>query len=197
MNSVSTGLRTSAVPRFLPSASASVRIPTLPAYISKISTICESTPREGVMPRLTPTVPIAETVSNRTDMNPAVSAAQMINVPVSAINRYAAKMASACVTSSGCKRRFPILISFLPRNAATIPIIITANVLTLIPPAVEPELPPININTTVNRYPLSESSAGSVVEKPAVRAVAELKIARSSFSPKGAPLYEAFHSNPR
>ena len=36
------------------------------------------------------------------------------------------------------------------------PMIITANVPTLMPPAVEPEHPPMNIKMTVRRYPLSD-----------------------------------------
>lgn len=75
-------------------------------------------------------------------------------------------------------------MSFLPRKTESIPIIITANVPTLMPPAVEPEPPPMNIKTIVRSIPLSERVAQSVVAKPAVRGVIAQNREASSFSPK-------------
>ena len=66
----------------------------------------------------------------------------------------------------------------------------TVMVPTLMPPAVEPELPPMNINMMVRSEPLLESVAGSVVKKPAVRAVVALKKEQRSFCPKLYPAYE-------
>ena len=74
-----------------------------------------------------------------------------------------------------------MFMSLLPLNEANIPVIITANVPTRIPPAVEPELPPMNIKTVVSKNPLSESDVLDTVEKPAVRGVMEQNSDASSF----------------
>ncbi len=44
----------------------------------------------------------------------------------------------------------------------------------LMPPAVEPGLPPINIKIIVKNFPLSDKAAVSTVLNPAVLAVTEL-----------------------
>lgn len=77
-----------------------------------------------------------------------------------------------------------MFISLLPRKTASIPMTITAKVPTLMPPAVEPEPPPMNIRITVSSTPLSDRVEESVVANPAVRGVAALKMLTSSFSPK-------------
>ena len=47
----------------LTAANISVSPPTLPKYISRIRIICENAESSGVMPSVSPTVPIAEAVS--------------------------------------------------------------------------------------------------------------------------------------
>ena len=47
------------------------------------------------------------------------------------------------------------------------------NVVVLIPPAVDPGLPPINIKTFINIFELVVNEAISIVLKPAVLAVTE------------------------
>ena len=61
----STGQRETSV--FLPVTAAYTRVspPTLPMNMSNIRTICETVLSAGVIPRDSPTVPIADALSNR------------------------------------------------------------------------------------------------------------------------------------
>ena len=69
----SNGFFVSDAVRLSPSASASVSIPTLPAYISRISMHFDAVESTGVSERLNPTVPSAETTSNSTLRKGAIS----------------------------------------------------------------------------------------------------------------------------
>lgn len=78
---------------------------------------------------------------------------------------------------------FPILISPLFRDRAKRPKSNTTKVVTLSPPAVDPELPPININIIVKRELLSDKEAVSIVLNPAVLGVIAWKSEARKASP--------------
>ncbi len=112
---------------------------------------------------------------------------QIAKVAIISTIIHAASIASASEREEYVILLLPIFISFLPLKEANIPIIITVKVPTFMPPAVEPEPPPININTTVSRKPPLDSDALDVVANPAVRGVTALKNEAKSFSPKLKP----------
>ena len=63
--------------------------------IKKIKIPCETIPRCGVNPRDSPTVAMAEVVSNRHSDSGSVSTVLMTNAPVSERTRYSVKIAAA------------------------------------------------------------------------------------------------------
>ena len=58
------------------------------------------------------------------------------------------------------------------------------NVVTLTPPAVDPGLPPMNINTIVNNLPELVKAFKSIALKPAVLGLTDKKNEFNTFSPK-------------
>ena len=83
----------------------SVTPPTLPRYIRMIRMIREAVPRPGVMPKLSPTVPTAEAVSNRQAIMGSCSRRLMRSAPVRQRLRYIIRMAAASATVSWAIRR--------------------------------------------------------------------------------------------
>ena len=65
----------------------------------------------------------------------------------------------------------------------------------LMPPAVEPGLPPINISIILKSFPPSDISAVSIVLNPAVRAVTEANRDAYTFPPSESPAMDASASN--
>ncbi len=85
---------------------------------------------------------------------------------------------------SSSSRRLPnILLPWLLRRFAQTKISITAKVVVLMPPAVDPGLPPINISTIVTSLLLALIPPTSIVLKPAVLAVTEANKEVNTFSP--------------
>lgn len=81
-------------------ANTRVRPPILPQNISTISIILENNPKPGVMPRVRPTVPIAEAVSNR-QVRIGSPSAILIAIPPDKNNtRYIKSIATAFLTVS-------------------------------------------------------------------------------------------------
>ena len=70
----------------------------------------------------------------------------------------------------------------------------TAKVVVFMPPAVEPELPPMNISKQLSREPLSESRDRSAVFMPAVRVLTEWNREASIRSPTDIEDMEAVFS---
>ena len=81
----------------------------------------------------------------------------------------------AFLTVLSLTRRLNILQSLPPRRLLHTLKIITDTVVVFIQPAVEPGLPPMNIRITVRSLLLEVRPAVSIVLKPAVLAVTELK----------------------
>ena len=81
------GLTTAGRARFSNNTVANEMLPTLPRYISKISTMRETRSSCVVMPTVSPTVPIAEKHSNSTALNLMSGLRQLIiKVPVTTSN---------------------------------------------------------------------------------------------------------------
>ena len=151
----------------------SVSPPTLPKNISIISITRDTADRPLVMPSVSPTVPIAELVSNR-QVSSGRFSTLLIMIPLVKNNtRYINKTAPALQTVS-----FDILLlkhctSFLRLNTVIAEGNRTAKVAVFIPPAVEPGEPPISIRMIIMAVPDSSIAARSVVLKPAVRVVTD------------------------
>ena len=128
--------------------------PTRPMNIKKIKIPCETIPRCGVNPRDSPTVAMAEVVSNRHSDSGKPSTVLMVNAPVSERTRYSVKMAAASWTAFSSIRRPNISGLFCLRNTAKALATSTAIVVVLMPPAVEPGEPPMNISRIVRPRPL-------------------------------------------
>ena len=151
----------------------SVSPPTLPKNISIISITRDRGDRPLVMPSDSPTVPIAELVSNR-QVSSGRFSTLLIMIPLVKNNtRYINKTAPALQTAS-----FHILLmkhctSFLRLYTVIAERNRTAKVAVFIPPAVEPGEPPISIRMIIMAVPDSSIAARSVVLKPAVRVVTD------------------------
>ena len=151
----------------------SVSPPTLPKNISIISITRDTADRPLVMPSVSPTVPIAELVSNR-QVSSGRFSTLLIMIPLVKNNtRYINKTAPALQTVS-----FDILLlkhctPFLRLNTVIAERNRTAKVAVFIPPAVEPGEPPISIRMIIMAVPDSSIAARSVVLKPAVRVVTD------------------------
>ena len=82
-------------------------------------------------------------------------------------------------------RLLKIFVAETCRAEARVPASSVTNVVTLIPPAVEPGAPPMIMRIIISAADAGDSAASSTVLNPAVRAVTELKKAVSILSPKG------------
>ena len=143
----------------------------------------DKTDSVGVIPKLNPTVAIAEKDSNRHGMSGSSSMmlsamAQVMPSPV-----YMKKIAIAVATMSGMIRRLNISgLSFREKTAAA-HARSTAIVVVLIPPAVDPGLPPINIKRIIRNWLDSCMAVRSAVLKPAVLVVTDWNRATSARFP--------------
>ena len=123
---------------FVVAANINVSPPTLPKNISIIRMNCETIPNCEVMPRDSPTVPIADAVSNSDGSNGIFSRRQMIipqpiNSPI-----YSKKIVAALFTVSSDIHRLKKCVSSFLRNTDSADETKTAMVVVFIPPAVEP-----------------------------------------------------------
>ena len=151
----------------------SVSPPTLPKNISIISITRDTADRPLVMPSDSPTVPIAELVSNR-QVSSGRSSTLLIMTPLVKNNtRYINKTAPALRTVSSDILLLKHCTSFLRLNTVIAESNRTAKVVVFIPPAVEPGEPPISIRMIIMAVPDSSIAARSVVLKPAVRVVTD------------------------
>ena len=117
--------------------------------MSQISISFEIPVSVGVIPFDKPTVPIAETVSKITfeilvSSNVAISIIETITADI-----YKRNIAEACFKVSFGIERLKISGWVLWRAVARVDTKRTATVVIFIPPAVEPEPPPINISIVV------------------------------------------------
>ena len=151
----------------------SVSPPTLPKNISIISITRDIADRPLVMPSDSPTVPIAELVSNRQVSSGRFSTLLIMTPLVKNNTRYINKTAPALRTVSSDILLLKHCTSFLRLNTVIAESNRTAKVVVFIPPAVEPGEPPISIRMTIMAVPDSSIAARSVVLKPAVRVVTD------------------------
>lgn len=169
---------------FSNSAAAKETLPTLPQNISIISTIWDTTPNELVRPAERPTVLIAEKVSINIFDKEAGSTAAIIKVPVNAKDILIVLTSRALCKNSSLMLLLKAEILSLPLTFDATKANIIKSEVVFIPPAVEPELPPINIKIMVKSLDASEKEAISTVLKPAVLGVTALKKLFKSFDEK-------------
>ena len=143
------------------------------------------------MPRVSPTVAIAEATSNIQVNIGKPSTEQIIALPTINKDKYKTKIASELLTVSSSILRLKISVLLLRLNTEMVEAKSTVTVVIFIPPAVEPEEPPISIKQIIMRIPVWLITEKSAVLKPAVLGVTVWKIERSNLSPKGNPLNSA------
>lgn len=132
-------------------AKSSVRPPTLPRYISAMSTILENSLHSAVTPQLRPTVAIAEAHSNTQSGRLSPSTILIIELPAKSRKMYIKSMVTALFTASFEIRLLnTFILSSLFINEM-LHRIRTAIVVVLNPPAVDAGEPPISISITVIR----------------------------------------------
>ena len=147
--------------------------PTRPKNINAIRISYDGTESDGVIPKLKPTGPRAENASNRHGIRGRLS--RILSVMAHRIPRlvYMKRIAIAVATISGIMRRLNISgLSFLAKTAVAQEIR-TARVVVLIPPAVDPGLPPTSMRRIIRNWPDSRMEERSAVLKPAVRVVTD------------------------
>ena len=128
-----------------------------------------------MIPSVSPTVPIADAVSNRQVMSGRDSTVLMTIAPMTNRERYRAKMVDAILTVWSLIRLEKAEDSSRCRNVPRALRTSTAIVVVFMPPAVEPGEPPISIRMMLINFPESENAAKSVVLKPAVLVVTDWK----------------------
>ena len=173
----------------------SVKPPTRPANISIIRIICDGKESEVVIPRVKPAVPSAEPVSNRQ----LVSGRDSIRLNAMPVERnndiYMNSIAPAVRMISSGMRRLKHSTSFLRLNTLKAARKRTAIVDVFIPPAVEPEQPPISISTVISIAPGSLITEKSAVLKPAVLVVTDWNEECSILTFNGSSEYSAKKKN--
>ena len=148
--------------------------PTRPMNINVIRISFDGTESVGVIPKLKPTVARAEIASNRHGIRGRLSR-MLSDHEHTGIPRlvYMKRIAIAVATISGIMRRLNISgLSFLAKTAVAQEIR-TARVVVLIPPAVDPGLPPTSMRRIIRNWPDSRMEERSAVLKPAVRVVTD------------------------
>ena len=145
-----------------------MRRPTLPRNIRHIRITSETGLRDGVRPSVKPTVQKADAHSKIAEMNGTSSMTDIVNEQINM--RVSDKNTSAKARSTvSCEiLRFITIASFLPQRTETVAKKRTAMVFVLIPPAVEPEEPPMNMRITITIFEDSVIRERSIVLKPAV-----------------------------
>lgn len=125
------------------------------------------------MPVDKPVVVVAETTSKaislRVILEEPTSQIETKSIPKNIVKRYTFKITRASRTTILEIVLLKIIVSFLSIDAECRVAIITARVVTLIPPAVEPGAPPINIISIVQTRVASERLFVGIVQKPALR----------------------------
>ena len=159
--------------------------PNLPKNIIIVSTALPKTLKYGVMPRLKPTVPNALKDSNIKDSR-AMFGSKIVNkkvidtIQITEI-RITAKARLATSLAILLPAKF---ISSVPFIMPIKDNIMMPNVVVLIPPAVEPGEPPINIKIMVMKRVGIVKPFKSNVLYPAVLGVTEAKNDATTFWPK-------------
>ena len=156
-------------------------LPSLPAYISRISRTRDAVFSWRVMPAVSPTVSIAENTSMSTcwSVNSGCMA-QIASVAIAPSARYTTTMEQARRSRSFSIRLPKMCTSSSPLRMETAVSTTSSSVVAFAPPAVEPELPPVSISSSVSMPPAGLSSPVGTVSKPAVRGVtAENRLAQT------------------
>ena len=179
---------------FSKSAVAKETLPTRPQNIKNIKITCDVIFSVGVTPAVRPTVLIAEKVSIKESASVMGSIAQIINAPLNAKERLTRVISNALFKNSFLILFLKAVMLFLPRTEEKMKAKNTKKEVVLIPPAVEPELPPMNIKITVKSFDDSVREAISTVLNPAVLGVTALKKLLSNFVLKGIPLNKLLYS---
>ena len=110
----------------------------------------ETIPNCEVMPSESPTVPIADAVSNSDGSNGIFSRRLMIIPPPINSPIYSKKIVAALFTVSSDIHRLKKCVSSFLRNTDSADETKTAIVVVFIPPAVEPGEPPMSINNIIS-----------------------------------------------
>ena len=132
---------------------------------------------DAVMPREEPTVLTAEIVSKSNAFGDKCGSITTSVTKVAVITISEPKIvASARRTDSGEISRLNIVTASRPRITAIKFAIATAIVLTLMPPAVDCDAPPIHIKMVYAISERSERDARLILLKPAVRGATALKM---------------------
>lgn len=173
----------------------SVSPPTRPAYMRTISSICDGRESDVVTPSVSPAVPSAEPVSNRQVISGSCSIRQTAMPDDKNSTRYMKSIAPAERTMSEGIRRLKHSTSFLRRYTLSAARKSTATVETFIPPAVEPEQPPVSMRAISASTPASLICERSAELKPAVLAVTDWNSEWSTRSFIGSPTYSTLKKN--
>ena len=149
------------------------RLPTLPRYISRATITREKVFKLLVRPAVIPTVLMAEKVSNRAS-TPFKFWAQQIAIPAVTAREILIKNTEEAFWMAASSSLLPKI--FAPWVLVSVDFKYTKSttmVVTLIPPAVEPGAPPINIKTMVKSLLPSVIAPVSTELNPAVLGVTE------------------------
>ena len=150
-----------------------VRPPTLPRYMSKISTICDGMRSCGVIPSVNPTVPTADAVSYRQADSGRLSYALIKTAPPKNSTRYIVRMVAAVLTALQSTLRPKNWALSRWRKVAVALAIKTASVVVFMPPAVEPGEPPMSIKRIITPCDAPDIADRFTVLKPAVLGVTD------------------------
>ena len=156
--------------------------PTRPIYISRINTIWDALERAGVIPVVRPTVPRAEAVSKPALRKGTESAMEMTIAPHSHSISISKKRVTASMARRAGRVRTRKVIRSRPRRLVKSTINSAHTVTVFMPPAVEPEEPPMSIKIQLIAMELSCIAPWSMTLNPAVRRVADWKKALSHCS---------------
>ena len=145
--------------------------PTLPKNISSIKINLEAREREGVIPFVKPTVATADATSNIESKREMPSMRLIETVPRIKKVIYITKIVAADKTVSSGMVLFRHSVFFFFLNTENRFANKTAIVFIFIPPAVEPDAPPISIRIIITKIATSLICEKSAVLKPAVLGV--------------------------
>ena len=126
-----------------------------PANIIAISITLDAAPSVGVIPIVSPTVPIAEADSNKHFCSGKPSIREIAAPPTKNTVKYIAVMVIAAFTVESSKRLADVVTSSFLRSTDSTVSASNATVVVFIQPAVDPGLPPTNINMSVRAMPTS------------------------------------------
>ena len=149
-----------------------MRGPTLPVNIVKIIINLPVVEREGVMPRVSPTVPNADIDSNNIGMNSKGSVIQSKVVVTTTVPKDSNIITKARFKKSSGRVFLKTFISSCPFKTLLINKKAVAKVVVLIPPPVDPGDAPINISEMSKNWDASVIELIFIVLNPAVLAEA-------------------------